>query len=110
MKSVLFAIVVCFTAFSYGQMGSTSSRPAAGAGAYDPHPLPAGMEAAPPIEQTPKDAFIRDGKLAAKLQKLLPEGPDIQETCDGFKRLGDCVSAIHASKVLGIPLADLKAK
>ena len=50
-------------------------------------------------------------KLAAKLQKeLLPEGPNIQEACDGFKHLGDCVCAIHVSKNLGVPLPDLKAK
>jgi len=68
------------------------------------------MEAPPPIYQTPKDAFLRDPKLAAKLQKLLPQGPNIQTVCDGFKKLGDCVSAVYASQNLGIPLADLKAK
>ncbi|HEY6250649.1 MAG TPA: hypothetical protein VI685_11870, partial [Candidatus Angelobacter sp.] len=103
---------VCFAAISYAQIGgSTSSSPPPTAGAYDPHPLPAGIEAPPPIDQSPKDAFMRDSKLAAKLQKLLPtNGPNINEACDGFKKLGDCVSAIHASNNLAIPFVDLKAK
>lgn len=111
MKQMLLAIIVGCAILGYGQMGgTTSSQPAPGTGAYDPHPLPAGMDAPPPIEQSPKDAFMRDPKLAVKLQKLLPEGTNIQDVCDGFKSLGDCVSTIHASQDLGIPLADLKAK
>jgi len=111
MKRILFIVVICCAAFSYGQIGgATSANAPPTAGAYDPHPLPAGMEAPPPIYQTPKDAFLRDPKLVAKLQKLLPQGPNIQTVCDGFKKLGDCVSAVYVSKNLGIPLADLKAK
>lgn len=111
MRKVLLASFVCFAAISYAQLGgATSSSPPAGGGAYDPHPLPAGMEAPPPIDQSPKDAFMRDNKLAAKLQKLLPDGPNINQACDGFKRLGDCVCAIHASQNLGIPFNDLKGK
>lgn len=111
MKTVLLAAIVCCTAIAYAQGGNQSSDPAPLTGAYAPHPLPAGMEAPPPIEQAPKDAFIRDPKLAAKLQKeLLPDGPSIQDACDGFKHLGDCVCAIHVSRNLGVPLPDLKAK
>jgi hypothetical protein len=111
MKRTLLAMIVCCAALAYGQIGgATSNNAPAGGGAYDPHPLPAGMEAPPPIDQSPKDAFMRDAKLAAKLQKLLPNGPTVQEACDGFKKLGDCVSAIRASQNLEIPLADLKAK
>lgn len=103
--------MMCCAALSYGQLGgATSSNAAPTGGAYDPHPLPAGMEAPPPIDQAPKDAFIRDAKLAAKLQKLLPEGPTIQEACEGFKKLGDCVCTIHVAQNLQIPLADLRAK
>lgn len=112
MKKVLLAAIVCFAAICYAQSGGATSESAGPlAGAYAPHPNPAGMEAPPPIEQAPKDAFIRDPKLAAKLQKeLLPEGPNIQQACEGFKKLGDCVCAIHVSKNLGVPLPDLKAK
>ena len=111
MRRILLATIVCFAAVSYAQIGgATSNSPAPTAGAYDPHPLPSGMDAPPPIEQSPKDAFTRDNKLAAKLQKLLPNGPNINEACDGFKKLGDCVSAIHVSQNLEIPFSDLKAK
>lgn len=111
MRKVLLASLVCFAAVSYAQIGGANSNsPAPTAGAYDPHPVPAGMDAPPPIEQSPRDVFARDNKLAAKLQKLLPDGPNINQACDGFKKLGDCISAIHVSLNLGIPLADLKAK
>jgi len=111
MRKVLLATIVCFAAISYAQIGgATSNSPPPTAGAYDPHPLPAGMEAPPPIEQSPKDVFTRDRKLEAKLQKLLPDGPNINQACDGFKKLGECVSAIHASQNLGVPFSDLKAK
>jgi hypothetical protein len=109
MKNVLLAAILCFAALCYAQGGSTSSQPAPLTGAYAPHPNPTGMDT-PPIDALPSDAFLRDPKLAAKLQKLLPEGQSIQQTCDGFKHLGDCVSCIHASQNVGIPLADLKAK
>jgi hypothetical protein len=111
MKKSLLAMIIFCAALSYAQLGgATSSNAPPTGGAYDPHPNPAGMEAPPPIDQRPQDAFLRDSKLAAKLQKLLPQGPTVQEACDGFKKLGDCVSAIHVSQNLGIPLADLKAK
>lgn len=111
MRKILLAMIVCSAVLSYGQLGgATSNSPPPASGAYDPHPLPAGMEAPPPIEQSPKDAFLREPKLAAKLQKLLPQGPKIQDACDGFKNLGDCVAAIHAAQNLGIPFADLKTK
>lgn len=111
MKKVLLATFLCFAAMSYAQVGgATSSSPAPTAGAYDPHPNPAMMDAPPPIYSKPSDVFMRDPKLAAKLQKLLPAGQTIQDACDGFKELGDCVTTIHASQDLGIPLADLKSK
>jgi hypothetical protein len=111
MKIIFLAIIVCGAALSYGQIGgATSGSASPTAGAYEPHPLAAGQEAPPPIEQSPKDAFIRDAKLAAKLQKLLPQGANIQEACDGFRKLGDCVCSIHVAQNLDIPFADLKAK
>jgi hypothetical protein len=110
MKNVLLAAIVCFAGLCYAQGGTHSDTPAPLTGAYAPHPGPAGMNAPPPIDQSPSDAFLHDPKLAAKLQKLLPEGLTIQQTCDGFKKLGDCVSCIHASQNIGVAIADLKAK
>lgn len=120
MKRALLVAIVCLAVFAYAQKGGGGSTPPPAGnagmsggnspGAYDPHPNPSGMDAPPPIEQTPQDAFMRDPKLVAKLQKLLPDGPSIRDVCDGFKRLGECVCVIHASQNLGIPLADLKTK
>jgi hypothetical protein len=118
MKRVLpsmFCVSALFVSLlSYGQMGrspaGTSAAPPPGAGAYDPHPGPAGMNAPPPIDQRPRDYLAQDPKFNAKIQKLLPEGITPVQVCDGFKTLGDCVAAIHASQNLAIPLADLKGK
>jgi hypothetical protein len=49
-------------------------------------------------------------QLAAKLQPLLPAGTNLQTAATGFKNLGAFVSAVHVSKNLDIPFADLKAK
>src|SRR6266481_6167237 len=111
MKINFLAIIVCGAAISYAQVGgATSGNAAPTGGAYDPHPLPAGMEAPPPIDQSPKDAFVRDVKLAAKLQKLLPQGPNIQEACDGFRKLGDCVCSIHVAQKLDIAIHELNPR
>jgi hypothetical protein len=87
VRKTLWALVIGCAGLSYGQIPPASQD-----------------------EQRPKDALARNAKLAAKLQKLLPQGPTIQQACDGFNQLGDCVSAIHVSQNLAIPLADLKAK
>jgi hypothetical protein len=111
MKKVLLVLILSYAALSYAQLGgATSSNAPPTAGAYDPHPHPSAMDAPPPYDQPPQDVFLRDPKVAAKLQKLLPKDTTPQQACDGFKKLGDCVSAIHASQNSGIPFADLKAK
>jgi hypothetical protein len=106
--------LVLITLAAAGQMSrpaaGTSAAPPPGAGAYDPHPGPAGMNAPPPIEQRPQDYLRQDPKFNAKIQKLLPEGVTPIQVCDGFKTLGDCVASIHASENLEIPIAELKAK
>jgi hypothetical protein len=47
-------------------------------------------------------------KLASQVHDLT--GTDAQLACSGFKNLGECVSAAHASKNLGIEFDALKAK
>jgi hypothetical protein len=47
-------------------------------------------------------------KLASQVHDLT--GTDAQLACSGFKNLGECVSAAHASKNLGIQFDALKAK
>ncbi|HLE36423.1 MAG TPA: hypothetical protein VI699_04690, partial [Candidatus Acidoferrales bacterium] len=47
-------------------------------------------------------------KLSSRLAGKLPVGTDLQLAADGFKNLGEFVSAVHVSSNLGIPFADLK--
>jgi hypothetical protein len=63
-----------------------------------------------PADRKPADVFMEDSKLVAKIQKLLPKDTTPQDYCDGFKKLIDCVAAIHTSQNLSIPLKDLKTK
>lgn len=48
--------------------------------------------------------------LSAKLSALLPPGTDLKAAAAGFKNMRDFVAALHASKDLGIPFDQLKAK
>jgi hypothetical protein len=48
--------------------------------------------------------------LSAKLSALLPPGTDLTKAAAGFHNMKDFVAALHASKDLGIPFDQLKAK
>src|SRR5262245_27927418 len=48
--------------------------------------------------------------LKTKVESLLPAGVDLKTAADGFKNEGQFIAALHVSKNLNIPFADLKAK
>jgi hypothetical protein len=54
------------------------------------------------------ELLTNNTKLASQVHDLT--GTDAQRACAGFKNLGECVSAAHASKNLGIEFDALKAK
>ena len=54
------------------------------------------------------DLLQDNAKLSSEIKELT--GTDAQQACAGFKTLGDCVSAAHVSKNLGIPFDTLRAK
>lgn len=60
--------------------------------------------------KTPSQQLAAKPKLSDKLAKLLPPGTDMSKAADGFKNLGQFVAAVHVSKNLGIPFADLKTR
>jgi hypothetical protein len=64
----------------------------------------------PPPPMSAATHLANQPALAAKLQPLLPAGTNLQTAATGFKNLGAFVSAVHVSKNLDIPFADLKAK
>lgn len=106
MKTILLALISSLALLSYGQIPSSNSAP----GAYAPHPNPAGMDMPAPADRPPLDVLREDPKLVVKLQSFLPKDTTPMKVCDGFKKLGDCVAAIHASQNLQIPVDQLKAK
>ena len=48
--------------------------------------------------------------LVQRIQPLLPAGMPLDVAAQGFKNQGQFIAALHVSKNLGIPFADLKAK
>lgn len=51
-----------------------------------------------------------NGAETARLQPMLPAGMTVQTAAEGFRNRGQFMAAVQASKNLGIPFADLKAK
>jgi hypothetical protein len=49
-------------------------------------------------------------QLAARLQLLLPPGTTLAQAAQGFRNQGQFIAALHVSKNLGIPFAQLKAE
>lgn len=56
--------------------------------------------------KTMDDLLTQNTKLSDKIASLT--GSSAQQACSGFKNLGQCVSAAHVSKNLGISFACLK--
>ena len=54
------------------------------------------------------ELLTQNKQLASKLSLLLPPGTDLQTAASGFKNLGQFVAAVHVSKNLDIPFAQLK--
>ncbi len=48
-------------------------------------------------------------QLASKLRTLLPQGMTLNQAASGFRNQGQFIAALHVSKNLGIPFAQLKA-
>jgi hypothetical protein len=51
-----------------------------------------------------------DSALAARLTPLLPEGTALPAAAEGFRNQGQFIAALHVSKNLNIPFADLKTQ
>lgn len=81
-------------------------------------PAPAPMATPPPRGhelsdmrtegRSTSELLTNNTNLASQVHDLT--GADAQQACSGFKNLGECVSAAHASKNLGIDFDALKAK
>jgi len=66
-------------------------------------------------KDTHKDATFenrieQNAALKAKVTGMLPAGTDLKTAASGFKNEGQFIAALHVSKNLNIPFADLKAK
>src|ERR1051325_3339429 len=57
-----------------------------------------------------EDRIEQNSALKTRLQGMLPPGTDLKTAASGFKNQGQFIAALHVSKNLNIPFADLKAK
>lgn len=82
------------------------------------HPQPSGHASAAATKETehgsPHLTFIQridaNPQLVARLTPLLPTGTTLDQAAAGFKNQGQFIAALHVSKNLGIPFAQLKAE
>lgn len=90
-----------------GGGGMGGARPTAGMpGSMSGHGNAMGRSAS--HGRSVSDLLQDNAKLSSEIKELT--GTDAQQACAGFKTLGDCVSAAHVSKNLGIPFDTLRAK
>ena len=61
-------------------------------------------------QDTLSDRFESNPKLAERVRALLPAGTTLETASVGFKNQGQFIAALHVSKNLNIPFADLKSK
>ena len=57
-----------------------------------------------------EERFAKNPDLKTRLSNMLPAGMDLNTARSGFKNDGQFIAALHVSKNLNIPFADLKAK
>jgi hypothetical protein len=123
MKLRLLGAVLVLSAFAVAQhagghgpggMGSGASMNRGNSGMHadkggmgSGHEMPGTQHQGP---RAPVEILSQNTKLSGNIEKLLPSGMTAQQACSGFKNLGECVSAIHVSRNLDIPFADLKAR
>ncbi len=61
-------------------------------------------------KKTLGEELVRNPKLVAKLQPLLPQGMDIQAAAKDFKKMEVFAAALHAARNTGIPFDQIKAR
>src|SRR6266567_3596058 len=84
----------------HGHMGGSSHGDAS-------HGSMNGASSASGHRITVDQQLSKNTQLSGKIQKLT--GMPAQQSCDGFKNLGQCVAAAHVSKNLGISFSCLQA-
>jgi hypothetical protein len=89
---------------SQGHPGGASAAGSMGGGHTDN--AAGGANASGP--RAPAELLTQNKQLASKLSGLLPPGTDLPTAVSGFKNLGQFVAAVHVSKNLDIPFAQLK--
>jgi len=61
-------------------------------------------------EKRKTDWIERNPQLNDRLSKMLPEGMQLSDAASDFKNRGQFIAALHVSRNLDIPFADLKAR
>jgi hypothetical protein len=126
LMQTLFGIVVFSFALTpafagqRGHQGAPPAPPAAPAAkpATPPHveaheaaeaPKPAATSAPHHGPESVTQRIAANPALAARLQPLVPSGMTLAAAASGFKNQGQFIAALHVSRNLNIPFAQLKA-
>ncbi len=117
MKRILIvALAMSALALAQQNRGSRAGGMGPRGGSMGPQSSPrteAGQTARPTagMKGSPRTSMVDiTPRLSTRLQPLLPEGVTAEAAAQGFKNTGQFIAALHVSKNLGIPFADLKAQ
>ncbi len=74
------------------------------------HPVKTVKAASHPTPVSVPQRIANNPALATRLQPLLPSGMTLASAASGFKNQGQFIAALHVSRNLNIPFAQLKAE
>ena len=135
LMQTLFGVITCsclaLTPAVAGQRGHQGAPPAAAHPVAPAHPPAPAHPATPAHSETHERAeapghtatnaphhapvpfsqrIAANPALAARLQPLVPSGMTLASAASGFKNQGQFIAALHVSRNLNIPFAQLKAE
>lgn len=93
-----------------GSQGAPVALPSQAKAPAAQKPVKAAPAKPPAAPKTWTTRLGSDSALAARLTPLLPEGTALPAAAEGFRNQGQFIAALHVSKNLNIPFADLKTQ
>ena len=109
MRLALSVIALACFAFAPASTQAVQRGPHPESAAHAPGAAPAPKGARPAPVALPQ-RIAGNPALVARLQPLLPSGMTLESAATGFKNQGQFVAALHVSRNLNIPFAQLKAE
>jgi hypothetical protein len=110
LMRTFFGVITCSClALTPAFAGQRGQHPTPTPAAVAPPAHPANSEAHPAPVPVPQK-IAANPALVTRLQPLLPSGMTLASAATGFKNQGQFIGALHVSRNLNIPFAQLKAE